>query len=195
MAPTDHGNWSRVGTWLLTEDSSRILPDQGLLERHGTSYLLSVASSFPSYRKRLVCQRSSVSFLLLESVSQGMDSLFLSVWGRCFSSRLYKILGYRGKVVQARPQWGVPLIRMQKVSVSVGNPSVEVSYGCFAHNRCSVKSLLFLCSGLLWCQRVEFPFPEPCELVGGGVALSGLPPISSSGSASSFFISQMRGLD
>ena len=96
-----------------------------------------------------------------------MNSLFLSAWGRCFSSHLYKILGYRGKVVQARPQWGVPLIRMQKVSVSVGSPSVEVSYGCFAHNRCSVNTLLFLCSGLLWCQRVEFPFPEPCELGGG----------------------------
>lgn len=88
-------------------------------------------------------------FLFVVEVSQGRDSLFLPVWARCFSSCLYKILGYQGKVAQARPQWGVPLIRMQKVSVSVGSPSFEVSCVCFAHNRCSVNTLLFLCSGLL----------------------------------------------
>ena len=160
MVPTDHGNWSWVGTLLKTlHESCRTRSSWW-----GTELLfLSVASSFPSYRKG-----QSVSeilfFLVVVEVSQGMDSLFLPVWGRCFSSRWYKILGYQGKVAQARPQCSVPLIHMQKVSVSVGSPSFEVSCVCFAHNRCSVNiAFSLLRITIRGCQRVEFPFPQPCE--------------------------------
>lgn len=115
----------------------KILLDQELL-------FLSVASSFPSYRKGLVlCQRSFFSFLLLRSKSvKGMDSTFSSC-GKMFFISFVQSPGIPGKGVPGQTSVGCPT-GLHAVSVSVGAPLLRVSYVCFAHNRVPVNTLLSL---------------------------------------------------